>query len=63
MLLRSYNYLERKNTLARLGFGDKTRTFEFRVATPEETASTHERRGYPGLKKIIVVSPRSLLER
>ncbi|QDK36636.1 3D domain-containing protein [Bdellovibrio sp. NC01] len=52
-----YNHLARENTLARLGFGDKTNAFEFRVASEEEAKEVRDRRGYPGLKKEIIISP------
>lgn len=54
-----YNYLAPENTMAQLGFGDKTNSFEFRLATNEEAQAVRERRGYPGLKKVIVVEPRA----
>lgn len=49
-----YNYLEKDNVMARLGFGDKENSFEFRLATAEEAAATRDHRGYPGLKKIVI---------
>lgn len=52
-----YNHLSRENTMARLGFGDRTNSFEFRLATEEEALVVRERRGYPGLKKVIIVAP------
>ncbi|MDG0816960.1 3D domain-containing protein [Bdellovibrio svalbardensis] len=52
-----YNHLARENTMAQLGFGDKTNAFEFRLATEDEAVLVRERRGYPGLKKVIIVSP------
>ncbi len=52
-----YNHLSRENTMARLGFGDKTNAFEFRLASEEEAQVVRERRGYPGLKKVVIVNP------
>lgn len=52
-----YNHLSSVNTMARLGFGDKSNAFEFRLATEEEARQVREKRGYPGLKQEVVVKP------
>ncbi|WP_413559855.1 3D domain-containing protein [Bdellovibrio sp. HCB209] len=50
-----YNHAARDNIIARLGFGDPYARFDFRLATEEEAKITRERRGYPGLKNVVVV--------
>lgn len=49
-----YNFIDRENTMARLGFADKTNSFEFRRASESEAASVRDRRGYPGLRKVVL---------
>lgn len=45
------------NIFARMGFGNKNNSFEFRMATPEEAQAVRERQGYPGIKRQIVLPP------
>lgn len=51
-----FNHTDRRNTLARLGFGDSNHRFEYRLATPEEAARARENRGYPKLKREVLNS-------
>jgi 3D (Asp-Asp-Asp) domain-containing protein len=50
-----YNHASKENIIARLGFGDPYARFDYRMATEEEALATRERRGYPGLKNVIVI--------
>jgi 3D (Asp-Asp-Asp) domain-containing protein len=45
------------NILARMGFGNKKNTFDFRMATEEEAKIIRERQGYPGVKRTVVLPP------
>lgn len=45
------------NILARMGFGNKNNSFDFRMATPEEAQFIRERQGYPGIKRQVVLPP------
>lgn len=45
-----FNHTDRRNTLARLGFGDSNHRFEFRMANAEEAARARENRAYPKLR-------------
>ncbi|MNL04001.1 hypothetical protein D3C87_1245580 [compost metagenome] len=45
------------NILARMGFGNKKNSFDFRMATPEEAQIIRERQGYPGIKRQVVLPP------
>lgn len=45
------------NIFARMGFGNKNNSFEFRMATPEEAQAVRERQGYPGINRQIVLPP------
>ncbi len=46
-----------KNIFARMGFGNKKNSFDFRMATPEEALAIRERQGYPGTKRQVVLPP------
>jgi 3D (Asp-Asp-Asp) domain-containing protein len=46
-----------KNIFARLGFGNKKNSFDFRMATPEEALTIRNRQGYPGIKRQVVLPP------
>ncbi|CAE78565.1 3D domain-containing protein [Bdellovibrio bacteriovorus] len=48
------DHRNKKNTMARLGFGDPKNRIEYRVVRGEEAARARERRGFPGLKKSIL---------
>jgi 3D (Asp-Asp-Asp) domain-containing protein len=50
-----YNLSAKENTMVRLGFADKNKRFDFRMATTEEAEATRVRRGYPRLRNEIVV--------
>lgn len=45
------------NTFARMGFGKKSNSFDFRMATEEEAKFIRERQGYPGTKRQVVLPP------
>lgn len=45
-----FNHLDRRNTLARLGFGDSNHRFEYRMAKPDEAAKAREDRAFPKLR-------------
>lgn len=50
-----YNHASKDNIIARLGFGDSYARFDYRMATDEEAQAARERRGYPGLKNVVVI--------
>jgi 3D (Asp-Asp-Asp) domain-containing protein len=50
-----YNHASKDNIIARLGFGDSYARFDYRVATDEEAQAARVRRGYPGLKNVVVI--------
>ena len=45
-----FSHLDRRNTLAHLGFGDSNHRFEYRLAKPEEAERARENRAYPKLR-------------
>lgn len=45
-----FHHLDRRNTLARLGFGDSKHRFEYRMAKSDEAARARENRAYPKLR-------------
>lgn len=51
-----YDYRQKENSMAQLGFGDPVNSFEFRMATALEAQSARERRNYPGLRRALLDS-------
>lgn len=48
------SHRQKKNILAKLGFGDPGNSFEFRRATAAEAKAARERRSYPNLKESVL---------
>lgn len=48
------NHKDKKNPMARLGFGDPRSRIHYRLATESEAAAARTRRGYPGLRKDVL---------
>lgn len=48
------SHRRKENPLAQLGFGDPENSFEFRMATAQETRAARERRNYPKLRESVL---------